>query len=145
MTISRRMAKQDTFQKWIEDGEADSMLAVIQSLSMQGHSIAEIGIGIGVSERTLSRLIKTYPSVSAAIKNGRRTVVAMCQNKLMDKIQMGDTTAIIYALKVYGGDFFKDDCTKIRAEVTGRNGQPIEINGPKVYLPMKDSLPDEED
>ena len=138
------MPKLDTFQKWIEDGDADSQLAIIQSLSMQGFSQKEISKEIGISDRTLRELVKKYPSVSSALKNGRKSVVALCQNKLMDKIQMGDTTAIIYALKVYGGEFFNSDRVKVNAEVTGRNGAAIDLNvSPQIYLPAKDGDGDE--
>jgi hypothetical protein len=133
------MAKKDTFSKWVEDGEADSMLAVIQSLSMQGFSQVQIAKEVGITDTTLRLMAKRYPSVSSALKNGRRTVVALAQNKLMDKVQMGDTTAIIYALKVYGGEFFNSDRLQVKAEVTGRNGQPINVDmGPQIYLPQKD-------
>lgn len=133
------MAKPDTFSKWVQDGEADSMLAIIQSLSMQGLSQKEIAREVGTTDRTLRGMAKKYHSVSQALKNGRRSVVALAQNKLMEKVQTGDTTAIIYALKVYGGDFFKDDRLRLTAEITGRNGAPINVEtGPQIYLPKKD-------
>ena len=70
-----------------------------------------------------------------AIKNGRLSVVAMCQNKLMERVSSGDTTAIIYALKVYGGEFFNDRKT-VKAEITGT---PVAQPQVQIYLPATDS------
>ena len=71
-----------------------------------------------------------------AIETGRLSVVAMCQNKLMEKVSSGDTTAIIYALKVYGGDFFNDR-KSVEAKISGT---PIAVQpSVQIYLPEKDS------
>ena len=47
----------------------------------------------------------------------------------------GDTTAIIYALKVYGGEFFNDRKT-VKAEITGT---PVAQPQVQIYLPATDS------
>ena len=61
--------------------------------------------------------------------------MAMCQNKLMERVSNGDTTAIIYALKVYGGDFFNDRKT-VEAKVTGT---PLSVQpNVQIYLPSTD-------
>jgi len=53
----------------------------------------------------------------------------------MEKVSSGDTTAIIYALKVYGGEFFNDRKT-LRAEITGA---PISVQPQiQIYLPETD-------
>jgi len=100
--------RKDLFEQWVESGEAENNLAIIQSLSMQGKSIAEIASAFDISKRTLQYLQKEHPALEKAIRSGRLSVVAMCQSKLMERVSSGDTTAIIYALKVYGGDFFND-------------------------------------
>lgn len=135
----------DLFERWVEDGEADANLAIIQSLAMQGKTVAEIGAEFGTSERNMMTLQKKHAAVKSALKNGRKTVVAMCQSKLMEQVRAGETTAIIYALKVYGGEFFNDRRFVSRTELTGRDGAEIEI-GPKVvvYLPQKQTLEDGE-
>lgn len=78
--------------------------------------MAQIAETMGVTRKTLHNLQNKHPALKKAIENGRLAVVAMCQNKLMEKVNQGDTIAIIYALKVYGGDFFNDRKTlKARA------------------------------
>ena len=130
--------KKDLFERWIEAGEADNNLAVIQSLSMQGKSIAEIADSFGISKRTLQYMEKKHNAVARAIKAGRLSVVAMCQNKLMERVSSGDTTAIIYALKIYGGDFFNDRKVT-KTEITGA---PISVRPQvQIYLPATDEEP----
>ena len=133
-------AKKDLFEKWIESGEAENKLAVIQSLSMQGKSLAEIAECFDISKRTLINLKAKYPAVEKAISQGRLTVVAMCQNKLMERVSGGDTTAIIYALKVYGGEFFNDRKT-VKAEITGASVAQPQV---QIYLPATDREADKE-
>ena len=122
--------RKDVFAKWVEDGDVDNNLALIQSLSMQGQSIDQIAKILGISRRTLYYLQKEHTAVKKAIERGRLTVVAMCQNKLMERVNNGDTTAIIYALKVYGGNFFNDRKSDIRAMAAQAQVQ--------IYLPEKE-------
>ena len=122
--------RKDVFAKWVEDGDVDNNLALIQSLSMQGQSIDQIAKILGISRRTLYYLQKEHASVKKAIDRGRLTVVAMCQNKLMERVNNGDTTAIIYALKVYGGTFFNDRKSDIKAAAAQAQVQ--------IYLPEKE-------
>ena len=71
-----------------------------------------------------------------AIETGRLSVVAMCQNKLMEKVTSGDTTAIIYALKIYGGEFFNDRKT-LETKITG---SPVSVQPQvQIYLPEVDA------
>lgn len=128
--------KKDAFEQWVESGEVENNLAVAQSLSMQGKSLAEIAESFGLSKRTLINLQKKHPALAKAIKQGRLTVVAMCQNKLMERVSSGDTTAIIYALKIYGGEFFNDRKVT-RTEITG---SPVSVQPQvQIYLPATDS------
>jgi len=128
--------RKDLFEQWVESGEAENNLAIIQSLSMQGKSIAEIASAFDISKRTLQYLQKEHPALEKAIRSGRLSVVAMCQSKLMERVSSGDTTAIIYALKVYGGDFFNDR-KSVEAKITGT---PVSVQPQvQIYLPEKDS------
>ena len=122
--------RKDLFEQWVESGDVENNLAIIQSLSMQGKSMEEIASVFDITRRTL------HPALKKAIETGRLSVVAMCQNKLMERVSSGDTTAIIYALKVYGGDFFNDR-KAIEAKITGT---PVSVQAPvQIYLPEKDS------
>lgn len=134
--MANERKRKDLFEQWVESGEVENNLAIIQSLSMQGKSMAEIASAFDVSRRTLQNLQKEHPALEKAIKTGRLSVVAMCQNKLMERVSGGDTTAIIYALKVYGGDFFNDR-KSIEAKITGA---PIAVQPQvQIYLPERDS------
>ncbi len=127
--------QKDLFEKWVESGEVENNLAVAQSLSMQGQSMTQIADHFGIAKRTLQYLQKKHPALEKVIKSGRFSVVAMCQNKLMERVSNGDTTAIIYALKVYGGEFFNDRKT-IKAEIAGT---PLSVQPQvQIYLPETD-------
>lgn len=133
--MSNGRKRKDLFDQWVESGEVENNLAVIQSLSMQGKSTGEIAETFGISKRTLQYLQKKHPSLEKAIRAGRLSVVAMCQNKLMERVSNGDTTAIIYALKVYGGEFFNDR-KSIEAKITGTSVVQPQV---QIYLPEKDT------
>lgn len=134
--MANERKRKDLFEQWVESGTVESNLAIIQSLSMQGKSMDEIAKAFDITRRTLQNLQKEHPALEKAIKNGRLSVVAMCQNKLMERVSSGDTTAIIYALKVYGGEFFNDR-KAVEAKITGA---PISVQPQvQIYLPEKDS------
>ena len=134
--MANERKRKDLFEQWVESGEVDNNLAIIQSLSMQGKSMAEIADVFEISRRTLQNLQKEHPAIEKAIRSGRLSVVAMCQNKLMERVSSGDTTAIIYALKVYGGDFFNDR-KSVEAKITGT---PVSVQPQvQIHLPEKDS------
>jgi len=134
--MTDKKKRKDLFEQWVESGEVENNLAIIQSLSMQGKSMNEIAGAFGISRRTLQNLQKEHPALERTIKSGRLSVVAMCQNKLMERVSSGDTTAIIYALKVYGGDFFNDR-KAVEAKITGT---PVSVKPQvQIYLPDKDS------
>lgn len=134
--MSNERKRKDLFERWVKSGEVENNLAIIQSLSMQGKSMAEIAEAFDISRRTLQNLQKKHPALEKAIQTGRLSVVAMCQNKLMERVSSGDTTAIIYALKVYGGDFFNDR-KAVEAKITGT---PVSVQPQvQIYLPEKDS------
>ena len=133
--MTNETKRKDLFEQWVESGEVENNLAIIQSLSMQGKSMEEIAGAFDITRRTLQKLQKEHPALKKAIETGRLSVVAMCQNKLMEKVSSGDTTAIIYALKVYGGDFFNDR-KSVEAKISGT---PIAVPSVQIYLPEKDS------
>lgn len=134
--MANERKRKDLFEQWVESGTVENNLAIIQSLSMQGKSMNEIAEAFDITRRTLQNLQKEHPALEKAIKNGRLSVVAMCQNKLMERVSSGDTTAIIYALKVYGGEFFNDR-KAVEAKITGA---PISVQPQvQIYLPEKDS------
>lgn len=134
--MANEKKRKDLFEQWIENGEVENNLAIVQSLAMQGKSMDEIAKVFDITRRTLQNLQKEHAALEKAIKNGRLTVVAMCQNKLMERVSNGDTTAIIYALKVYGGDFFNDR-KAVEAKITG---SPIALQPQvQIYLPERDT------
>ena len=135
MSDAKRQRK-DLFEQWVEAGEVENNLAIIQSLSMQGKSMEEIADVFDITRRTLQNSKRNTPLWKRQSRRGRLSVVAMCQNKLMERVSSGDTTAIIYALKVYGGDFFNDR-KAVEAKITGT---PVSVQPQvQIYLPERDS------
>ena len=78
-------AKLDLFGKWVEAGEIENKLAVIQSLSMQGKSLDGIAKVFNTTRRILYTLQTQHPSLRKAIETGRLSVVALCQNNVDGK------------------------------------------------------------
>lgn len=122
------MPKKDRVEEWQEQGVLEEKLTLMRSLSMQGHNYSEIGSHdeIRLSGRQMVRLAQKYKDFASAIKKGREYVVSFAQNALMKQVQEGNITAIIYALKVYGGEFFKENKLELqlqRAEFEFRKQQ----------------------
>ena len=95
----------------------------------------EIAKVFGVTRRTLQNLQNKHPSLRKAIETGWLSVVVMCQNKLMELVTNSDTIAIIYALKVYSGEFFND-----RKVVEAKITSPVSVQPQvQIYLPVIDA------
>ena len=116
----------NTYQKWEAqgEGELERKLGIMRSKSQQGLNLDQIAKAVGISKRTLIEMKKRHKSVYHAIEMGREVVTAMAQGALVKKIQAGDTASIIYALKIYGGMFFRQD--RVVVEISGPDGGPIE-------------------
>lgn len=112
------MARYDRVEEWEAAGVLDEKLSLIRSLSMQGLNLTEIGKHeeINLSERHLKRLKKKHKNLESSIKKGRDYVVGFAQNALMKQVRDGNITAIIYALKVYGGEFFKENKLELQLQ-----------------------------
>jgi len=137
------MARPDTYEQWVKDGEADEKLATIQSLAMQGLPANIIAQKIKISTRTFFDMKRKHRAVAEALRKGRDAVVALLQSKLMERVVAGDTTAIIYGLKVYGGEFFRDRTLRVNAEITGKDGGALDFNcAPIIYVPDLPQLSD---
>ena len=61
--MANERKRKDLFERWVESGEVDNNLAIIQSLSMQGKSMAEIAEVFEISRRTLQNLQKEHPAI----------------------------------------------------------------------------------
>lgn len=105
------MSKKDRIEEWQEQGVLEEKIALMRSLSMQGYNLERIGEheDINLSKRQIIRLMEKHKEIMSPIKKGRDYVVSFAQNALMGQVKAGNTAAIIYALKVYGGEFFKEN------------------------------------
>ena len=121
----KTVSKKDRVEEWRDEGVLDEKISLMRSLSMQGYTLKQIGEHeeINLSERQIIRLMKKYNVMMSPIKKGRHHVVAFAQSALMKQIEAGNTTAIIYALKVYGGEFFKENKLDFGTYYVSENGE----------------------
>lgn len=97
-------------------------LKQVEALAANGLTQQQIADSLGISERTLRNRKGDFADFADAIKRGKAKGIAIVTNKLMEKIKMGNTTAMIFFLKSQAG--WKE--TQI-TEHAGINGAPIEI------------------
>jgi hypothetical protein len=112
MSGNKPKKRNDLYEKWQADGEEEEKLATLKTLSAQGESMEIIAQSVGIGERQLRTLKARHTAVSSALKKGRFAIVAEMQGLLMEKAREGNIAAIIYALKVFGGEFFNDSRKK---------------------------------
>ncbi len=70
---------------------------------------------LGCARMTVSRYIKEFPTVAAALEEANESVIDFAESKLLKNIDEGDTTSIIFFLKTRG----KNRGYSERQEVTG--------------------------
>lgn len=78
---------------------------------------------LGCERATVYSYIKRYKTVDTAVQQARGGIVDLGEVALVKKIQAGDTTSIIFALKTLG----KDRGYVERSEITGKDGEGFSI------------------
>lgn len=104
----------------------------IRALENTGGIIKNAAEAIGCSRQTVYNAIQTYPSVARALDEEREKLKDLVEERLIDQIQQGNMTAIIW----YSKTQMKDRGYVERHEHTGSQGGPIETNHVHVYLPQ---------
>jgi hypothetical protein len=77
---------------------------------------------LGCSRSTMYRAIDKYPTVAEAVEDARESMTDLAEGKLVEQINGGNTTAIIFYLKTQG----KKRGYVERHEHTGKDGGAIE-------------------
>lgn len=94
--------------------------------------LASAANALGCSRATIYNAIERNPAIKAVYADESEKVIDFVESKLLDRINKGDTTAMIFFLKTKG----KSRGYVERIESTGKDGGAIEI---KVIY--DDSLP----
>lgn len=114
----------------------------VKALAQRGLSQEKIALALGVSERTLRNRKKESTEFAEAIKKGQSEGEAMIVDKLFEAANRGEAWAICFFLKCRCGWNEKS-----YLEVTGKNGDPIQIEQKSVLndkqKAMLDKLLDE--
>jgi hypothetical protein len=86
----------------------------------------------GVSRTTFYTYLKRYTTVQEALEDQREARTDFVENKLMSAIDEGNVTAIIFYLKTQAKG--RGYVEKQQREISGPDGGPVEVKGPKVDL-----------
>jgi len=75
----------------------------------------------GVDRRTVSRYMKEFPKIAQAVEDAQEKLYDTAESKLIERIEAGDLTAIIF--------FLKTRCKRRgyieRQEYTGKDGKEL--------------------
>jgi transposase len=74
-------------------------LKQVEALAGSGLTEAQIAEALGIGYRTLETRKHDYSEFSQAIKKGKAKGIAHVTNKLMEQVNEGNTTAILFYLK----------------------------------------------
>lgn len=83
------------YQKWLEPEN----LTLLRGWKMKGLTDEQIAGNIGISARTLERWKVSYSQIRHALKIGKEQANYAIENKLFEKAQKGNITAMIFWLK----------------------------------------------
>lgn len=75
----------------------------VEALAQRGLTQGQIADALGVSLATLQRRRQDSEEFDAALKRGTALGIAAVANRLMERINSGDTTAMIFFLKTRAG------------------------------------------
>lgn len=74
-------------------------LAKVERFAAQGMTEAQIAAALGISQDTITRRKQNDADFADAIKRGQAKGIAVVTNKLMEQVQAGNITAMIFFLK----------------------------------------------
>jgi hypothetical protein len=75
----------------------------VEALAARGLTQSQIADALGISLATIQRRRQDNEEFDAALKKGQATGIAAVANKLMERINGGDVTAMIFFLKTRAG------------------------------------------
>ena len=85
--------------------------------------VSHVARALGVDRSAVYRARERHPEVRAALEDSRERIVDTAESALLEKIQAGDTTAIIFTLKCLG----KSRGYVERQEVVHPGGVRVEV------------------
>ena len=83
------------YKKWLEPEN----LTLLRGWKMKGLTDEQIARNIGIAARTLERWKVSYSQIRHALKIGKEQANYAIENKLFEKAQKGNITAMIFWLK----------------------------------------------
>lgn len=72
---------------------------MIEAIKRNNGILAKAAQSIGCNRQTVANYIERYPTVKAAFDEANETNIDFVESKLMQNINAGDTTAMIFFLK----------------------------------------------
>lgn len=96
---------------------------MITAIKQNNGILAKAAQSIGCARSTVSKYIEDYATVRAAYEEANETNIDFVESKLMQNIQAGDTTAIIFFLKTKA----KGRGYVERQEITGADGDAVHV------------------
>ena len=100
-----------------------SAQAIIEALEQTKGNIAHAARLLGCARATVYKYVNTHVTVKNALEDQRETRIDFVENKLMQQIEDGNVTAMIFFLKTQG----KKRGWVERQEITGKEGEAMEI------------------
>jgi len=97
---------------------------VIEEAKRQHGNRSRVAKRFGVSRQAVSKFAKTHPEVAAVFDEALAEMVDLAESKLYAALVKGQAWAICFTLKTQS----KDRGYVERAEVTGRDGGPIDVH-----------------
>ena len=90
--------------------------------------VTEAAESLGCSRRTVYRYLDDYSTVAEALEDAREKRHDFVENKLMQAVDQGNITAIIFYLKTQCKD--RGYVERTQVEHSGADGGPIELAWP---------------
>lgn len=75
---------------------------VVKAYEKSAGNLSLCAKAVGIDRRTLDRWRKKYPELDAMMRDVEESLVDLCESRLMQNINDGNLTAIIFYLKTKG-------------------------------------------